>query len=78
MFLFTFILIDYIQIIFFAAIFDKQAIYNLFIVKYLPNSDFTIHIYSPIESASLCKGFEHFEKYSWRYCISKNTGIQKG
>ena len=34
-------------------------------------------MYSSIETASLCKILEQSDHYSWRYCISKNWGIQK-
>ena len=30
-----------------------------------------------IETALLCNFFEQSDHYSWRYCLSKNWGIQK-
>ena len=38
---------------------------------------FTLYMYSSIQTASLCKILEQSNHYSWRYCISKNWGIQK-
>ena len=38
---------------------------------------FTLHMYSSIETAPLCKLLEQSDHYSWRYYISKNWGIQK-
>ena len=37
----------------------------------------TLYIYSSIEIAPLCKILEQSDHYSWRYCISKNWGLQK-
>ena len=37
-----------------------------------------IYMYSSIETAApLCKILEQSDHFSWRYCISKNWGIQK-
>ena len=33
--------------------------------------------YFSVETAPLCKMLEQLDNYSWRYCISKNRGIQK-
>ena len=37
---------------------------------------FTLHLYSSIETAPLCKMLEQSDNYSWRYCISKTWGLQ--
>ena len=38
---------------------------------------FTPYRSSSIETAHLCQILEQSDNYSWRYCISKNWGIQK-
>ena len=43
------------------------------ILQYVPYSP---HMYSSIETATLCKILEQLDHYSGRYCISKIWGIQ--